>query len=99
MPNVVVTAALAARAGGAGSVNDEGVADVGFSVRDVHEEALPESEDDLVVVEMAEAVTVVEVISCCAFTLALREDKGRAVDIGEMGRGIKMFEMLEEIGY
>ena len=41
---------------------------------------------------------MVEVISCCAFTLALREDKGRAVDIGEVGRGIKMFKMLEEIG-
>ena len=50
MPNVVVTATLAAGAGGAGSVNNEGVSDVGFSIRDVQKEALPESEDDLVVV-------------------------------------------------
>lgn len=40
---------------------------------------------------------MVEVISCCAFTLALREDKRRAVDIGEVSRGIEMFEVLEEI--
>ena len=98
MPNVVVTATLAAGAGGTGSVDDESVSDVGFSIRDdVQKKALPEGEDDLVVVEMAETVTVVEVISCRAFTLTLREDKGRAVDISEVSRCIEMFEVLEKI--
>ena len=50
VPNVIVTTTLAAGAGGAGSVNDESVSDVGLGIGDVQEEALPEGEDNLVVV-------------------------------------------------
>ena len=83
-PNLVMTFALAAGARGARAMDDQGVANVSFGIGNVEEKSLPKGENDLVVIEMAEAVAVIEVVRCSPFALPFGENNGRAVDIGEM---------------
>ena len=88
--------AFAAGAGRAGAMYDEGVANVSFSIRDVEEEALAESEDDLVRVDVTEAVAVVIVVGSGSFTLSFGENEGCAIDIGGVSRGIEVLEVVEK---
>ncbi len=91
-----VAGAFAPSAGRTGAMYDKGVANVGLSVRDVEEEALAKGENDLVRVDVTEAVTVVIVVSGGSLTLSFGEDDGCAIDIGGVSRSIEVLEVVEK---
>ena len=98
MANLAVAGPFAARAGGARPVDDEGVANVSLCVGHVEEEALAKGENDLIGVNVAETVAVIKVIGSRTLPLALGENKGSAVDVGDVGGGVQVFEVMEEVG-
>ena len=96
MANLTMSSAFATRTGGARSVDNESIADVGFGVGGMQEESLAKCQDNFVWVDMTKTVTVVKVIGGCTLTLPLGEDEGGTIDVCEVNRSVKIVEMTKK---
>ena len=86
--------AFSAGAVRARSINNLGVTYIRFGVGDVSEDTRAKSLDDTIMVYMAEAVSVIVVVECCALALPLSEHQGFAVDVSAVGCD-RMVEIME----
>lgn len=78
------------------TVDNERVPHIGLCVGDICNHSGPQGFDHAVVVQVTQAVGMIEVILGCPFPLATREDQRVPLHVGGVRGGVEVMEVLDD---